>query len=242
MVKHFFIKATLTAIAVSAAVPSTSYAQQTPPSRQERRELQQQRMEQMTPEQQQQYRQQRRQERIKNMTPEQRERFEARRGQFQQMQRQAQIASVSGDERQRLLMQSAGISEATEQDAILAFVVAQAQQRQGVTAAATQLSTLLADAATTPEALSAQLAAVQTASKDFRTWKVGALNELDGKIGYTKNPRLQSLLVLVGILGDESTDAGGFNAIFPKGVAGAGDIVDLLPKTEGNQGWGGRGE
>jgi len=46
---------------------------------------------------------------------------------------------------------------------------------------------------------------------------------------------------LVGILGDESQDAGGFSAIFPKGVAGTGDIVDLLPKIENNGGWGGMG-
>jgi hypothetical protein len=37
------------------------------------------------------------------------------------------------------------------------------------------------------------------------------------------NPRLKSLLVLVGIIGDEASDAGGFNAIFPGGLAGGGE-------------------
>lgn len=240
MTKQFFLKATLTTLAIGSILPGISFAQQTPPSRQERRETQRERMEQMTPEQQQQYRQQRRQERMNNMTPEQRQRWSERQAQMQQNQRQQQVASVSGDDRQKYLMTSAGISDMTVQDAIIAFVNEQSQRRQPVTEAATQLSALLADATTTPEALSAQVTKLQTASKDFRTWKEGALKELDTKIGYSKNPRLQSLLTLVGILGDESTDAGGFNAIFPKGLAGTGDIVDLLPKTEENQG-GGRG-
>jgi hypothetical protein len=217
----------------------SSQAQQTPPSREERRTERQQQTANMTPEQRQQYYQQRMQERMKNMTPEQRQRWSERQAQMQQMQRQQQIASVSGDDRQRYLMKTAGVTDTAVQDPIIAFVNEQAQKRQPVTEAARKLSDLMADANSTPDAISAQLETLRTASKEFRTWKEGALKELDAKIGYTKDSRLQSLLVLVGILGDESTDAGGFNAIFPKGVAGEGDIIDLLPKTENQGGWGG---
>jgi hypothetical protein len=138
-------------------------------------------------------------------------------------------------------MNSAGIEDATVQDPIIAFVLEQAQHRQTVLEAATALSNSLADKASTPETLSTSLQKLQAASKEFRIWKLGALKELDAKISYSANPRLQSLLTLVGILGDEATDAGGFNAIFPKGLAGGGDIVDLLPKQENQGGWGGFG-
>jgi hypothetical protein len=217
------------------------WAQREPPTRDERRDLRRQQTQNMTPEQRQQYYQQRMQERMRTMTPEQRQRWEERRAQMQQMQRQEQIAAVSGDERQRFLMQSAGVADATVQDPIIAFVNEQAQKRQTVTEAARKLSDLMADANATPEAIGAQLEVLRTASKEFGAWKEDALKEFDAKIGYSKDSRLQSLLVLVGILGYESADAGGFNAIFPKGVAGEGDIIDLLPKTENQGGWGGWG-
>jgi hypothetical protein len=220
---------------------SVALAQREPPDREQQRQDRRERIEQMTPEQRQQYFQQRSQERLKNMTPEQRQRWEERRAQMQQVQRQQQIAAVGGDERQRYLMQSAGVADATVQDPIIAFVNEQAQKRQTVTEAARKLSDLMADANATPDAISTQLEVLRTASKEFRAWKESALKELDAKIGYSKDSRLQSLLVLVGILGDESTDAGGFNAIFPKGVAGEGDIIDLLPKTENQDAWGGWG-
>lgn len=238
--KLFWIKPGTLILAATAIMATSSLAQREPPDRQETREERRARMEKMAPEERQQFRQQRWQERLKSMTPEQRERFEAGRVQMEQFQRQQQIAAVSADERQRFLMQSAGVSEIAEQDALLAFAIELSQHRQPVTEAATQLSTLLGDVASSPEALSTQLTKLQTASKSFRTWKEGALKELDVKVNYSTNARMQSLLILVGILGDESMDAGGFSAIFPKGVAGTGDIIDLLPKME-NQGWGGMG-
>jgi hypothetical protein len=231
-----------TATVLTGILSSVALAQREPPDRQQQRQERRERIEQMTPEQRQQYFQQRQAERVKNMTTEQRQRYDQRMQQMQQMRRQQQIASVSADDRQRYLMQSAGVTDATAQDAIIAFVLAQTEKRQTVTEAARQLSNLMADANSTPEAISTQLETLRTASKEFRTWKEGALKELDAKIGYTKDSRLQSLLVLVGIIGDESTDAGGFNAIFPKGVAGQGDIIDLLPEDQRNQGgWGGMG-
>lgn len=206
-------------------------------------EEQRKQMEGLTPEQRQEFRQQQWQERLKAMTPEQRAQFEGRRAQMEQFQRQQKIAATSADDRQRFLMKSAGINDVAEQDAILAFSAELAEHRKPVTEAATQLSTLLGDAEATPDALSTQLAKLQTASKDFRAWQEGALKALDVKANFSTNPRLLSLLTLVGIISDESYDAGGFNAIFPKGVAGSGDIVDLLPKTENNNfgGWGGFG-
>lgn len=222
---------TLTAI-VGGILPAD--AQRERPSRDERREQRQERRQDLTPEQ----RRQQWQQRMQNMTPEQRQRWEARRAQMEQMQRQEQLASVSGEERQKHLLNSAGVESTEVQDAILAFVIEQAKQRVSVTEAALALSNRLADKAASPEAINTDLEKLTAASKAFRAWKEGALKELDTKVSFSQNPRVKSLLVLVGIIGDESSDAGGFNVIFPKGLAGGGDIAELLPRPEGG-GWGG---
>ena len=219
---------------------SPAWAQREAPGRDERRDERRRQTENMTPEQRRQYYQQRMQERMKNMTPEQRQRFEARRAQFEQMQRQQQIASVSSEDRQKFLMQSAGVEDGETQNAIIAFVIEQAKQRQAVTEAALQLSTLLADKTASNEAITAQQETLSAASKAFRAWKENALKELDAKIKFSENARLKSLLILVGIVGDEGSDAGGFNAIFPGGLAGGGDIAALLPPAPDEMG-GGRG-
>jgi len=209
-----------------------AWAQRQAPSRADTRDERRQQTENMTPEQRQQYFQGRMQERLKNMTPEQRQRFESFRAQMGEMQRQQQIASVSGEDRQKFLMQSAGVDDIETQNAIIAFVMEQAKQRQPVTDAALKLSELLADKTATNETITAQQETLTAASKTFRTWKEGALKELDAKIKYSENVRLKSLLMLVGIVGEEGSDAGGFNAIFPKGLAGGGDIMTKLPPTQ----------
>ena len=149
--------------------------------------------------------------------------------------------NVSSEDRQRYLMISARITDRDVQNAIIAFVAEQSKQRQPVTEAALKLSALLADETASSESIGDQQEELSAASKAFRAWKEGALKTLDTKIGYSKNPRFHSLLVLVGIIGDEASDAGGFNTIFPKGVAGDGDITDFIPgrggQNRGNRGW-----
>lgn len=219
-------------LAATAALTPSVFAQRQAPDRGRTRDENRARIEQMTPEQRGQYFQGRIQERLKNMTPEQRQRFESFRAQMSEMQRQQQVASVSGEDRQKFLMQSAGVNDPETQNAIIAFVMEQATQRQPVTAAALKLSELLADKSATDETISAQQETLSAASKTFRTWKEGALKELDAKIKFSENARLKSLLMLVGIVGDEGSDAGGFNAIFPKGLAGGGDIMTMLPPMQ----------
>jgi len=232
----------LSALALSAGLAlsgSDAWGQREAPTRQENRAERRQQMENMTPEQRQEFREKRREERIANMTPEQRAQWENFRVQAQTFARQQQVAQVSVEDRQRYLMRSAGIEDITVQDAILAYAADLSKQRAVVTKAATALRILIADKAATPEELNAQLEKVTTASTEFRVWKEDALKELDAKIAFSEDARLKSFLVLAGVIGDQSNDAGGYTAIFPKDVAGEGDIVDLLPKVEG--GWGGMG-
>jgi hypothetical protein len=227
---HF--RSTALLLATTAILTPSVFAQRQAPDRSRTRDENRARIEQMAPEQRQQYFQERMQERLKNMTPEQRQRFEAFRSQMGEMQRQQQVASASGEDRQKFLMQSAGVNDPETQNAIIAFVMEQARQRQPVTDAALKLSELLADKSAADEAIAAQQKTLSAASKAFRVWKEGALKELDSKINFSASARLKSLLMLVGIIGDEGSDAGGFNAIFPKGLAGGGDITSMLPPAQ----------
>lgn len=229
------------ALVLTGVLSPLAIAQRDAPNKQETREQRQQRIQQMTPEQRTEYFQKRIQERMANMTPEQRAQFENFRAQAQVFQRQQQVAQVSVEDRQRFLMTSAGIEDAAMQDAILAFAIELTKKREPVTKAATALRVLLGDKDATTEAITAQLEKLTKASADFRTWKEDALKELDAKVNFTENARVNSFLTLTGILGDEGSDAGGYTAIFPKDVAGKGDITDLLPKTEGNNMFGGMG-
>jgi hypothetical protein len=231
--KKIITTVTLTAIAAGSLWNSNAaWAQRQAPSRADTRDERRQQTENMTPEQRREYYQGRIQERLKNMTPEQRQRFESFRAQLGEMQRQQQIASVSGEDRQKFLMQSAGIEDSETQNAIIEFVMEQARRRQPVIEAASKLSELLADKTTSNEVLATQQETLTAASKAFRSWKEIALKELDAKVKFSENARLKSLLILVGIIGDEAGDAGGFNAIFPKGLAGGGDITTMLPPMQ----------
>jgi len=207
-------------------------------------------------------------ERYSNMTPEQRQQFEerfmqqgrggggggggrggrgegrgpGREGGGEGGNRWGRQVEISGEDRQKYLMTSAGITDVAVQNAIIAFVAEQAAQRQPVTEAALEVSKLLADKSATPAAINAAQENLTGASKAFRSWKEGALKALDEKVSYSKNPRVKSLLMLVGIIGDEAAAAGGFNAISPRGLAGGGDIMDMVPQTgRGAGGRGGRG-
>ncbi len=232
-------KTLIAATLLTSVLTSGAFAQRerTQEDRQQTRENRQERNDQLTPEQRRQNFEQRWQERYKNATPEQRTRMDQQRQMMQQQQRQMQLAQVSGEDRQRYLMKSAGIEDAETQDLIFAFVKSQSEHRLTVTEEGRKLSLMLADAATTPEAFTEQHEKLKTAAKEFRVWKEGALKELDSKIHFSTNPRLNALLALVSIIGDEGTDAGGFNAMFPNGLAGDGDLAALLPPVE----WGGRG-
>ncbi len=189
-----------------------------------------------TPDARDQYFRNRIKERLNSMTPEERAKWEANRTMRESFLRQQQIAGVSGEDRQRYLMTSAGLTDTTVQNTIIAFAIEQAQKRKPVTDEGRRYSMLLADADTTGSSFNAQFTKLQTAAREFRAWKEDALKELDAKVKYSSNPRLYALLVLVGILGDEGSDAGGFNAMFPRGLAGDGDIATLLPPVENNFG------
>lgn len=155
-----------------------------------------------------------------------------RRARREQMMRQRQVANLTPEQRQKYLLESAGVKTSTVQNAIISFAAELAAQRQEVTKVALSLSALLADNTASDIAIGDELKKLEEASKKYREWNESALKEFDQKVGYSKDIRLRSLLVLIGIIGDAASDAGGFNAIFPKGLVGEGDIADLLPAPQ----------
>jgi len=127
----------------------------------------------------------------------------------------------------RVLLRSAGVTDRATQDAVIAFDDESKRTRQPLLAVARELSAALADQTGTPEEQSTRqsdlLKKFQEAATEYKLTYETSLTELDTKINYSTTPRLKSVLTLIGVLGHEAEMAGGFVAIFPNGVAGAGN-------------------
>jgi hypothetical protein len=240
----------LTAI-VGSMLPT--HAQRERPSREERQDQRQQRRQQMTPEQRQQQWQQRMQnmtpeqrqrmqqrfqERMQNMTPEQREQAQqaVQNGDFGALQgmmgggRGGQGGqgmggqnAASREERQRQLMTNAGITDQATQDAIVAFVAAQEVARRPLLEMARNLSLTLNNPNATAEQTTTGLAAFREASVADQTRYETALKELDTQIRYSTNPKVETFLTLIGVLGNEVAPLGGPNVVFAQGGRGQGE-------------------
>jgi len=216
------------ALALTGVLATTSFAQRarpTPDDRQQQREEQRERIQNMSPEDRAKYFQERIQERMKNMTPEQRQQMQERMQQFQQMMGgaadgAARAPQMSTEDARRALLNSALITDRATQDAIIAFVDAQDKRRAALTTKALALNGALADESVRPSHLSALLDDLRQATKDAQAQNKNALAELDTKIQYSTTPRLEAFLTLIGVLGDDANLAGGFGAIFPTGLAG----------------------
>jgi hypothetical protein len=240
-----YLTATVLTLALGMGHTQLANAQRAEPNRGDQRQERRERMRQMTPEERQKYFEQRQAERLKQMTPEERQAWTARRQQWQQQMQEQMIQNLTPEQRQalidrlqngdagqpapgpvqtvedaqRALLNSGGITDKEVQDAIIAFVNEQNKAREPLSKQARQLSSALADPATTGDQASALLQSFRDASTQHKENYKNALAQLDAKISYTTDPRLESMLTLIGILGDESQLAGGFPVIFPRGVA-----------------------
>lgn len=212
------------ALALCAGTVQTSFAQRTADDKQqnrtEQRAARQQAFQNMTPEQRQQFFQQRMQQRQQQMqqqwnamTPEQRQQF------TQQME---QRADQRADQQVASEMQAAGITDPETMDAIKQFVADQRTARKPLLAMAKKIATSLGVKTTADEATTASLADFRKAVAADQARYDKALKDLDAKIGYSTNPKLEAFLTLIGVLGNESSAVGGANAIFPNPMGGFG--------------------
>ena len=138
--------------------------------------------------------------RFRNMTPEQRA----------QMQQQMQQRREQGLHQ---VLTAARFTEAPLQNAIVDFVNQQDTAGQAVQEKARLLGQALRDPAATDAQVAPLLADFRAAVAAEKARRATALKELDADISYTKSPRLDALLTMLGIIGDESSIMGGMGGL-----------------------------
>ena len=142
-----------------------------------------------------------------NMTPEQRqqwmERMETRRNQ----QRQDWL---------RQAMTGSGIADATVQTSVIDYMTAQEKSTTALQEQARALSALLIKPETPDAELKTALTAYREAVAAANAKQVTDLAALDAQVKFSTQPRVETLLTLVGVLGTETTQLGGIGAIFPE--------------------------
>ena len=136
------------------------------------------------------------------MTPEQRQQF------FQQQQQQRRADWI------RQVMTASGFADTTVQDAVIAFMAAQ-DKRGPLQEQAHDLSALLIDPNSTNDQLKTSLADFRQAVATDKARHDAELAALDTQIKYSTQPRLETLLVLLGAVGYEIPQIGGVGAVFP---------------------------
>jgi|GEM_PF-4190606 len=155
-----------------------------------------------------------------NMTPEQRE----------------AAARQRREENIRRQLNDAGYNEKDVQDAIVEFANAQAQDEAASQEKVRALSQAIRNGADADiAALLAQLRAEIAAAK---TQREAALAKLDEKIGYSRSPRLEAILVVSGLTGEVEGNPGGRGGGFSQGGQGGGQRGGGRGGRGGGQGGG----
>jgi hypothetical protein len=155
------------------------------------------------------------------MTPEQRQQWMEQR---QQQMRQARAESV------RRMLTDAGFTQAGLQDAVVNFVQEQDEATRPLQEQARKVNQALRNGGMTEAQLATLLSDFRSDVAQEKARRAKALKELDAEIGYSKQPRLDALLTMNGLIGDEAAFAGGMG-----GRGGPGG-----PGGRGG-GWGGPG-
>jgi Ca2+-binding EF-hand superfamily protein len=126
----------------------------------------------------------------------------------------------------RRLMTQAGIGEGATQDAILEYVRADLHARSSLREQGTKLIQALRAGAVTDDQMAALVADYRAAQQVEKSRREVAEAQLDAKISYSKNPRLEAMLLLAGVIGE------GGGLMMPPGFGGGG------PGRRGGQGEG----
>lgn len=116
----------------------------------------------------------------------------------------------------RRLMTQAGIGEGATQDAILEYVRTDLQARSSLREQGIKLIQALRAGAVTDEQMAALVADYRAAQQAEKSRREQAEAELDAKINYSKNPRLEAMLLLAGVIGE------GGGLMMPPGFGGRG--------------------
>jgi hypothetical protein len=103
----------------------------------------------------------------------------------------------------REVLTKAGFADTTTQDAIIAYIASEEQAKGALRNATRRLASSLRREAP-PERVRDLLADYKKATDAEKARKDKSRLALDEKIGYSKNPRLEAILLISGILGDGS--------------------------------------
>jgi hypothetical protein len=157
-----------------------------------------------------------------NMTPAQRQEWQ------QQMQQRREQGL-------RQMLTEARFTEPALQNAVVGYVNEQEQARQSLQEKARLLNQALRNPASTDAQITTVLADFRAAVAAEKTRRTTALTALEKDTSYSKNPRLDATLTMMGIIGDEASFMGGIGGM--GGMGGRGGAMGRF----GGPGGGGQG-
>jgi len=143
------------------------------------------------------------------MTPEQRQAAREKRQQEMQARRETNL---------RETLTEAGFADKVLQDAVIAFTNSQTEERGDNRDKMRELNQAVRKNAGDVE-IAALLKEIRDEVQADKDQRAQALKELDAKIGYTKKPRLEAVLTLAGVIGENT---GGPGAMGGRGGRGGG--------------------
>jgi hypothetical protein len=147
---------------------------------------------------------------VRNMTPEQREQL------MQQRQQEMQQRRAENLRRQ---LQNAGYTDQALQNAVIEFANSQEQAQNGLQNKIRALSEAIRGGATDND-VAALLADARATAQALESQRAAALKALDARVGYSSKPKLDALLALMGLTGDELAAGGGRGGFGGPGMAG----------------------
>jgi hypothetical protein len=133
------------------------------------------------------------------------------------------------EDRMRQMLTHVGVNDAPTQDAILAYVQADMEARNPLREQTMKLFRALNNGGVTDDQLLALVTDVRAAQEAEKARREKAQADLDAKIHYTQNPRLEAVLLLAGLIGD-----GQNGAMFMGGGGRRGNFGG--PGAQGRQG------
>lgn len=106
------------------------------------------------------------------------------------------------EDKLREMMTNNGITDSSMQDAVLAYLSNELEARQPLRQMGIKLQRALGDQSITDDQIKAMIADYKNAQDLENQRRTKAQSDLDANIHYSKNPRLQGLLMLMGVLGN----------------------------------------
>jgi hypothetical protein len=106
------------------------------------------------------------------------------------------------EDRLRAVMTDNGVTDTATQDAVLAYLANDLQARNPLRQMGIKLQRALSDKDVSDDQIKGMIADYQNAQALENQRRTKAQSDLDTQIHYTQNPRLEGLLMLMGVLGD----------------------------------------